>query len=199
MSYDEYIRSILGYPNNDLYNEGNNFNYDGYNDFYRGNNELDPELEDCYPEIYKVVYPMVKKACNESQGPYNRDTVEKLTDEIYYAIEGDNNINININLNNDVKTSPSTNNMNRSTTAKVDVKQRENSQVNSKTENREDRRQNGNLRDIIKILLLRELLNRPNRPRPPMRPPFPGGPRPPMTGPRPPMYPRTFENDLYEY
>ena len=196
MSYDEYIRSILGYPNNDLSNEGNNYEY---NDFYRSNNELDPELEDCYPEIYKVVYPMVQKACNENQGPYNRDTVEKLTDEIYYAIEGDNNINININLNNDVKTSPSTNNMNRSTTAKVDVKQRENMQANTKTENRESRRQNGNLRDIIKILLLRELLNRPNRPRPPMRPPFPGGPRPPMPGTRPPMYPRTFENDLYEY
>lgn len=192
MSYDEYIRSILGYPNNNLYNEENNFYDAGYNDFYRSNNELDPELEDCYPEIYKVVYPMVKKACNENQEPYNRDTVEKLTDEIYYAIEGDNNINININLNNDVKTSPSSSNMNRNTMTKVDVKQRENVQANAKTENREDRRQNGNLRDIIKILLLRELLNRPNRPRPPMRPPFPGGPRPPM-------YPRTFENDLYEY
>ena len=194
MSYDEYIRSILGYPNNSLYNEENNFNYDGYNDFYRSNNELDPELEDCYPEIYKVVYPMVQKACNENEGPYNRDTVEKLTDEIYYAIEGDNSINININLNNDVKTNPSVNNMNRNT-----IKQRENSLAKSKIENRESRRQNGNLRDIIKILLLRELLNRPNRPRPPVRPPFPGGPRPPMPGPRPPMYPRTFENDLYEY
>ena len=77
-------------------------------------------------------------------------------------------------------------------------------------ETRSPRPVNRNLRDLIKILLLRELLNRPgNRPpvrppRPPFpggpgRPPFPGGPgpgRPPM---RPPMMPRGLEDyNIYE-
>ena len=65
------------------------------------------------------------------------------------------------------------------------------------------------LRDLIKILLIRELTGKPGfRPRPPRpprppmrplyfegRPPFPGG----MPGPRPPMRPREYyDNDLYE-
>ena len=57
---------------------------------------------------------------------------------------------------------------------------------------KEDRgdRQNSGLQDLIRILLLRELLQKP---RPPIRPPMPPGPpnRPPY-GPslRPPMRPR---------
>ena len=62
-------------------------------------------------------------------------------------------------------------------------------------ENRNIRRNNG-IRDLIKILILRELLGIPHNPRPPMpprRPPFPGGPNG-----RPPMRPRFYE-DIYEY
>ena len=60
---------------------------------------------------------------------------------------------------------------------------------------KEDRgdRQNSGLQDLIKILILRELLQRPRPPfrppappRPPMRPPF--GPPPPPA--RPPVRPR---------
>ena len=55
-------------------------------------------------------------------------------------------------------------------------------QVENRNEIREDRQiRNRTLRDLIRILIIRELLrrpgNRPPRPRPPMRPPFPGGPR----------------------
>ena len=66
---------------------------------------------------------------------------------------------------------------------------------------------NQGLRDLIKILILRELLNRPGfRPRPPMpsppRPPFPPGqnqPRPPMPPPQRPGFGRPIYNrDLYE-
>lgn len=59
-----------------------------------------------------------------------------------------------------------------------------------KDEKRETRQRDNVLRDLIKILILRELLGHgiPPRPRPPRpRPPFPGpGPRPPMP-PRPPF------------
>lgn len=65
---------------------------------------------------------------------------------------------------------------------------------------------NGGLRDLIQILLIRELLNRR---RPPFRPPMPNppgpGPRPPMRppfgpGPGRPPFNRDFDsfNDLYD-
>ena len=47
---------------------------------------------------------------------------------------------------------------------------------------------------LIKILIIRELLGRPNRPPRPPRPPFPGG-RPPY----PPMRPRSLDSEYDWY
>ena len=75
----------------------------------------------------------------------------------------------------------------------------------SKQENRGEDRQvaNRNLRDLIQILLIRELVRRRRRPPMPGRPTFPGGGRPPFPGGpgqgRPPIIPRDFNNlDMYE-
>ena len=59
-SYEEYIRSILGYPNYGNAMFENSYQY--MPDNFR-NTEKNSELEACYPEIYKIVYPMIKKAC----------------------------------------------------------------------------------------------------------------------------------------
>lgn len=183
-TYEDYIRSILGYPN-----YGNT--YQNNPNSYR-NNEQNLELEACYPEIYKVVYPMVNKACTNNTRVVNSALIDELADEIYQALENDNEIRVNINLNNEVgsvtvnQTNTNSHNDNKNAT------QREN-----RGEDRQVFRNRG-LQDLIRILLIRELLGRPgNRPpmpphRPPMRPPFPGGP-----GPRPPIMPRGM--DLYEY
>ena len=182
-TYEDYIRSILGYPNygNNTYRE-NSYQTMPVN---YGNNQLNEELEACYPEIYKVIYPMVNKACMNNTKPVTSMLIEELTNEIYLSIENDNEINVTINLNNEVggsgvnRTTPTTN------VAKAE-KMKEN-----RGEDRQFR--NRGLQDLIRILLIRELLGRPgrlgNRPpmpphRPPMRPPFPGG------GPRPPIMPR---------
>lgn len=190
-SYEDYIRSILGYPKYNS-NYENDYNFDMIN---RRNDQTDAQLENCYPEIYKVVYPMINKACSTNTRPVTQELIDELTNEIYSSIETDNEINVTINLNNEIQ---STGNRNAT-----------NQKVETEKENRGEDRQfrNRNLQDLIKILLIRELLGRPgrfpgnNRPpfpphRPPMRPPFPGGPG----GGRPPIMPR-YETDfsnLYE-
>lgn len=74
-----------------------------------------------------------------------------------------------------------------------------NPNVKKEEENRASRPNNYLLRDLIKILILNQLLGRPQPPRPgPGRPPFPGPgplpPRPPFPGGpgpvRPPMPPQ---------
>ena len=65
-SYDDYIRSILGYNQvnpyaDEQYFRGYQSNAQMMNSSFNQNNNQ--ELEQCYPEIYKVVYPMVKRAC----------------------------------------------------------------------------------------------------------------------------------------
>ena len=94
-SFDDYIRSILGYQNmNNMYIQNNSNNYN------LSNNNNREELENCYPEIYKIVYPMISQRCSTMSQPVTRETVENITDEIYSAIEVNSEINLNINLQN---------------------------------------------------------------------------------------------------
>lgn len=193
-TYDEYIRSILGYPPMNSYN--NNYQeHRNQNTNYE--TRTNTELEKCYPEIYKIVYPMITKKCSEVRSSLTNDDIENMTDEIYYALEDRNEIQLNINLTNDVRTT-------QSNAAKIVDKKPEVEIKEVTQEKRQTRQINRGLRDLIKILLIRELLNRPNRP------PMPG-PRPPMRPPvRPPFRPgvgrfpfnREFETsnyDIYEY
>lgn len=196
-SYEEYIRSILGYPNYS-FNNGCENDYNT-NMVSQRSDETNRQLEACYPEIYKVVYPMVTKACSSNTKPITSQLIDELTDEIYAAVENDTEINININLTNEVQSTANRNTSNRTQAEKVkEVPQ-------NRGEDRQFR--NRGLQDLIRILLIRELLGRlgrfpGNRPpfppnRPPMRPPFPGGPGGP--GGRPPIMPRSdYFEDLYE-
>lgn len=205
-SYDEYIRSILGYPTSGT----NMCNYDvnpmmensiSYDTNYSNQYRQNAELEDCYPEIYKVVYPMVQKACQMNTRPVTRELVENMTDEIYMAIEANDGVQININLGNNVQSNRSIQQEAKENQHKIETKVSEKN--NEEVQNRETRQINRGLRDIIRILILRELLGRPGfpghrPPRPPMRPPFPGRPG----GGRPPIMPRgefyDFYADIYE-
>ena len=147
--YEQYMRNVLGYQ------AMNNNTYDMYYDNWdmsnmaTMNNIQMPELENCYPEIYTIVYPMVQRACSQNTRPITRELIDNMTDEIYYSIE--------------------------------DKEMLENRNKEEKGEDRQIRR-NTNLNDLIRILILRELLGRPGFPG--GRPPRPRPPRPPM---RPPM------------
>lgn len=172
-TYEDYIRSILGYPN-----YGGN-TYQTMPATYE-RNEQNEEIESCYPEIYKVVYPMVSKACSENTRPITSALIDELTNEIYLSIESDNEINVTINLTNEV--GGTTGNRATSGRGATNVSTVKKEEIR---ENRSEDRQfrNRGLQDLIRILLIRELLGRPGRPgnrppfpppRPPMRPPFPG-------------------------
>lgn len=181
-SYEDYIRSILGYTdvNDNIYYQDEPYRYNNaysYQPDYRNFSVNNSELEACYPEIYKLVYPMVKKACGNMSIPADRNVVETMTDEIYSAIESRDEIQLNISLSNVTTT------QNRAESSNNNLK-RPDVTVEENGGNREVRHQNTGIRDIIKILILRELLGRPNfNPRPPMPPPRP---------PRPPIRPRDF-------
>lgn len=209
-TYDDYIRSILGYPpisslNNEYDDYRNqNMNYNMASNMMNANSmntATDTDLESCYPEIYKIVYPMVCKKCDDVRMPVTNEDIENMTDEIYFALEGRAEVQLNINLGNEVRSSEkSSPNTTRAVDKKPEVKVSDTS-----SEKRETRQFNRGLRDLIQILLIRELLRRRRRPgRPPM-------PRPPMPGPRPPfrpgfgpggtMFNRDFEisnYDIYE-
>ena len=215
-TYDDYIRSILGYPARNKLEQYNQEmpEYQNYQEYRNptfntninisGNNV---ELENSYPEIYKIVYPMIAKKCENARSEtFSKSDIENMTDEIYYALEEKQEKRININLTNDINGTKTQNSSAVSTSAKVENKRPDVKISQKAIENSEKRQINSGLRDLIQILLIRELLNRP---RPPFRPPMPNppgpGPRPPMRppfrpGPGRPPFNRDFGsyNDLYE-
>ena len=182
-NYEDYMRQVLGYPNmstNDNCNDG----YYQVSMSMRPAYEMPEEREDLYPEIYRLIYPMVCKACDEvGDREITEELVENLTNTIYINFEGEATVEVP---------------MQRAENRNGDVKN-----PNAKEEVRQTRQSNPFLRDLIRILILRRLFER-RRPRPRPRPHFP--PRPPMPGPRPPFpgvggmmrppMPRGYE-DLY--
>ncbi len=170
-NYEDYMRSVLGYQTGNIYAN----TYTPRNDYYYdmpmmmttdyATTETD-EFRELYPEIYKLIYPMVCKVCSQnSTGEITKDLVDRMTDEIYVNFEAE-----------DTQTS----NM-RTPLKNGDVR---NPNAKEPEVRQETRQRNFLLRDLIKILILRELLKN----RRPNRPPFPPG-RPPMPPPRPPTGP----------
>jgi hypothetical protein len=212
--YENYMRSVLGYPiTNDistynLYNNSSNQSFD-YNDSsmygssnsyfpYRSNNVVyndTSKYEELYPEIYKILKPMISKVCDTpSRNDFSSETLEIMANEIYTNIEQDIDVvNINVNTSSTKEAEYNKNeNLSRNSNMKV---------TKSDTKNEETRQGccgNPMLKDLIKIMIIQQLLqgNKPPRPPRPPHPPMPGpGPMPPHP-PRPPY--RGLENpDIY--
>lgn len=185
-TYDDYMRSVLGYSNIDGYrmnpmsnmgmnsmntmgnmgmNSMNTMGNMGMNSMNTmsnmGMNSMNTQDMNCedierlYPEVYRVVYPMVCSACDKIQfpnAPVTDEMVTRMTDDIYDRVEADGRINIEVNVTTEVR--EASNNSDSS----IETRQRR-------------RPRNRFLRDLIRILFLRELFRRRRFPgRFPMRP-----------------------------
>ena len=210
-TYDEYIRNVLGYPTNDTTIDNSTFN----NYEIMSNNDVTTQtqnqtmntpnsnLDRYYPEIYKVVYPMVKSKCQNVRSEITNEDLDNMTDEIYNAIEGQNMSQnesgmMNQTMINQQSTSRETERrpeIQKTELRRAEAYKNETRKFRCSEEINKTRQVNRGLRDLIKILLIRELIGRPNRPgpRPPVRPPFRPGP-----GPRPGRPPFNREEDIYE-
>lgn len=216
-NYEDYMRSILGYPieRENTYNSQYNTNLQlNSNDtFFENinNNLTEEEVADLYPEIYKILNPMVCKICDENRETLSKDLITRMTDEIYDNFEekiGTTTVNVTVNA--DLRSEKSADNdINSKMFSKNTINSKNATQKNNRnteatkntTENigkegREDRiesrQRNFLLRDLIQILILQRLLRGRNHINPPHRP------RPPISGPgRPPM-PRVYQ-DYYKF
>lgn len=202
-NYEDYMRSVLGYP----VNSQDTYQMNYYNE--NRNNNYEKELEDLYPDVYKTINPFVIDVCSRCNGSVTRDSLEDMIEEVYSKIEN-NEINIDINVINNSDITSTSNSAreaeNRSVTqnaSRASYNRNSMQNISNETlkrssdasdirETRQRRPNNPFLRDLIKILILDRLLgqfsNRPGRPYPP-RPPYPGIPGGQDLG-RPPMPPR---------
>ncbi len=207
--YEEYMQNFMNYPgcgcqntydqynSNYQYGEGLDPNMFGYGYFgqnmnYRNMNTQNMnmmqanELENCYPEIYKVVYPMVKKVCMKCRGIANPKMIDDMVNEVYNNIETNDGIELNITVNNEVRKAPNTENRTSTVENRTSTVENRGTSTETRDSTSENRAQRNNgLNDLIRILILRELLGRPGNCFGPNCNP---GPRPgPGYGPRPPF------------
>lgn len=172
-NYEDYMRSVLGYPTQ---NEYTSYTYNSQpyeSEIYSMQiDRYSDEIINLYPDIYKLINPMVCKICESNTKPITKELIEKMTEEIYLNIESVpemtntvDNVRVNITKDND-----------KSCESNKSISQ---NKMETRTQHSEDRhkRPNDTLSDLIRILILNKLLgiDRPPRPIPPRhpRPPFP--------------------------
>lgn len=136
--YEEYMRSVLGYQ---PVRYENTYKMD----IATMNFGQIKELEGCYPDIYKIVYPMVQKVCKQNTQFITKELIDDMVNEVCLAV-GDDGLKGDDGFKN------------------------EKNEKNERSENKQTRR-NTNLNDLVRILILRELLGNPQRP--PVRPQYP--------------------------
>ena len=184
--YEEYMRNSLGYSGMPMTNMNQmNMNYMMPEMYETESNFMcdQTSVEDMYPEIYRIVYPMICKACMAVNENISEDLVSRITNEVYMDVEHMEIVNET--RSSSISVSPQTNKNIKSDS----LSNKTNSSISNNSVNvrQETRQRNPLLNDLIRILVLRELIGNPGRP-PRPRPPFNPGPRPPFgTGPRPPF------------
>ncbi|MBQ3408186.1 MAG: hypothetical protein IJH12_03155 [Clostridia bacterium] len=152
--YEEYMKAVLGYPQ---YNKS----------FFPYNKERlinESTINNLYPEIYIILKPMVSNVCNNYRN-YNlsKDLLESMTMEIYNNIESENTF-VNLNNMTDSENRADTKSNKSNVSSKIS---------SSNEESRSCHQCNPLLKDLIKILILNQIINNnkpPHPPRPPMMP-----------------------------
>ncbi len=165
-SYEEYMNRLLGYPMKTRNINANVIEpYEEENDitYYQTNHKL----EEFYPDIYKIVYPMICKACLFVHEEITEELVERITNEIYENLEQDENPEEKRSAQVKVNYSNISNHRNIRY-ANQNTRMEDFNKVNTKEETRQ---RNFLLNDLIKILVLRELIgNGKRQPRSPIVP-----------------------------
>lgn len=186
-NYEDYMRSVLGYPRtNQIYEQ----NYLDCN--YQSNKEL----EQMYPQIYRILNPIVCEVCNKCNKPVNKESLESMVNEVSQRVELNNEISIKINVDNRITEKEVIDNRTTKVNSSKNI-MNDQTRKTHEVQDRQRRPQNPLLNDLIRILILNQLLQ-DGFPKNPQRPPFPGGQgRPPFIGnPGIPPRPRDY-NEFY--
>ena len=170
---NDYMRDSYFYGNgvNSNCPYGNNMMYGNMQNPYMQNNFQMPmqnqtmSLENMYPQIYKIITPVASRVISNSNYQYmTEDVLNNMVDTVYNIVEGDVSslINNNSSVQGDDTVATSTNsNINNSRTQSSTSNSNANGRGNNSSM---DNQTNSNelLKDLIKILLIKELIARRN-------------------------------------
>ncbi len=122
-------------------------------------NQIRQNPNNLYPDTYKIISPVVSKVIANSNYQFlNEEALNNMTDTVFNIVESqiDYEKNSSQSLENAQTNSQSSNNSSNATMSKVSDGR------SSQTSNSRPNKNDNLLKDIIKILILKEILSRPN-------------------------------------
>ena len=149
MYYDDYMNDFM-YFNSNAQNP-NNMNYMPINNMNAGFNNMNytrqPNVENFYPSIYKIIQPVVRRVVAGSNYQYlTEEVLNNMVDTVYSIIDGENSLN-------------QTRNSEIENVQTTDTRRNSSTSTNSNQENSQTRNNQNNklLKDLIKIMVLQEI------------------------------------------
>ena len=124
-------------------------------------NNTSQGINNLYPSIYRIIYPVVSRIVSNNNYQYmNEDNLNNMVDTVFNIIEGpiDYDDEVTPNSTPNISTQNNSNTQTSNNNNSNNLRQSEN-KTNIQTTNRHTRNDNL-LRDIIKILIIREILSR---------------------------------------
>ena len=153
---NDYMRDFFYYNQNPNQNMNMNYNYMQNNYMFRNNNN---NIENLYPNIYRILMPVVRKVVAGSNFQYlTEEVVSNIVDTVYNIVEGDRNVRtVEVNAEPLVDARRS----NSGTTSNITQTQ---TTTQSRTSSNNNNNSNNNcteystlLKDLIRILVLQEI------------------------------------------
>lgn len=160
MYYDNgnYMQDLNYYNQNPVQNFGYNpymMNNFQNQQFPMGMIQNNQNLRPMYPAIYRVICPVVSQVVNNSNIQYiTEDSLNKMVDTVYNIVEGDINVSDNsrdLNSNSNTNTESTQSNTRNNSNSNVSTSANSNCGAN---------RQNTLLKDLIRIMILNEIISR---------------------------------------
>lgn len=147
-------------------NFGSNFGSGGFNNLipnsnigFSPNNGMIQNLSNLYPSIYRIINPVAARVVSNNNQPITEDSLNNMTDTVFNIVEGQIDIgeenNTRMTITENQINSNTNSNSNLQNTKAVDSSNRQNKPANFASNRNETL-----LRDIIKIIILKNLLSR---------------------------------------
>ncbi len=144
--YDDYMRDFFYYNQNPNMNGFNQMNYMPNNN-----------IENLFPNIYRIIMPVVKRVVAGSNYQFlTEEVLNNMVDTVYNIIDGDRTISKD-NENNSSTENRRVSNTNNSNSSS------QNQSINTQTSRDDTNNQNELLKDLIRILILQEIIKNGNR------------------------------------
>lgn len=125
-------------------------------------------LNNLYPSIYRILNPVVSRVVLNNNQPITEELLNNMTDTVFNIVEGqidlgdDQAQGNNRSDNQSINANSSSNTLNNNSSSNRTVESTRLNNQNIQTSNARNNRGDSLLRDLIKILIIKELLSRNN-------------------------------------